>query len=93
MSRSWFSEYAYGDERELVFYETDWWSEAMWNEIHNRDSEWASELADHYDKGIHNFTKINTYEEGGEQVCEFCDLTPEQLLITLPKEEQDIIHS
>ena len=92
MTRSWFTEYSYGDEDELALYETDWWTQPMWEEIHRRDTEWACVLADHYDKKIHNFTK-DPYEEGGEKICDLCELTPEQLLITLPKEEQDIIHS
>ena len=92
MSRTWFSDYSYGDEEELTFYDTSWWSEAMWNEIHNRDSEWASELADHYDKKIHDFTK-EPYEEGGEKICDLCELTPEELLIGTAKTDEDIIYS
>ncbi len=94
MSRTWFSEYSYGDEEELTFYDTDWWSEAMWNEIHERDSEWASTLAEHYDKKIHDFTKQSPYDPSSpELVCEVCELTPEELGIGTAKTDEDIIYS
>jgi hypothetical protein len=91
MTRSWFTEYSYGDEDELAIYETSWWTRAMWDNIHQRDTEWGIVLADHYDKKVHDFSKVD--REGGELVCETCELTPEELDIKPTKTDEDIIYS
>jgi hypothetical protein len=89
MTRSWFTEYSYGDEDELAIYDTGWWTSRMWNNIHDRDTEWGIVLADHYDKKIHDFSKVDK----GELVCETCELTPEELDIKPTKTDEDIIYS
>jgi hypothetical protein len=61
----------------------------MWDNINDRDTEWGIILADHYDKGIHDFSKVDK----GELVCETCGLIPEELDIKPTKTDEDIIYS
>ena len=69
MGRTFFSDWDYGDESELVFIDTAWWSQSMWDNINESDNEYRAGIALHYETKTHSFA-----DDKPDTRCADCDL-------------------